>query len=224
MPKVKYGSKQIEYEISVERHLTNTYLQVEQNQPVLYRTPIEISEDEANKDVLKKASWVLKKLALVAEPHTEVIRTGSRIPYLGRRYYVEIHQSEKSSVEHTGAKITIFLNECDNTEELLYDFYKSKAIEKVKPRFNRWVKLTGLKPSSIKFIKMEKRWGSCTVNNDIHINPEVVKLSWSLIDYLIVHELCHIVHKDHSPEFWKEVEKWLPDYKIKDEKLDLYSF
>jgi predicted metal-dependent hydrolase len=69
------------------------------------------------------------------------------------------------------------------------------------------------------FRKQAKRWGSCSPRNNIVINTEAIKLPFTLIDYLIVHELCHVRHKDHSKAFWGEVRKYLRNWKELDEKM-----
>lgn len=72
---------------------------------------------------------------------------------------------------------------------------------------------------NIHFRAMKKRWGSCTISNNIIINVEAVKLSYTLIDYLIIYELCHTKVKDHSKKFWAELSKYLPNWKQLDEKM-----
>lgn len=222
MPSVKYGHTTIDYEISEEAHLRHSYIQVEQGMPVMYRTK-KVDIERANKHVLKKAGWVLEKLKLVAEPYTEQIRTGSRIPYLGKRYYTELFKAHKSSIEYTGSKFQIFMKETEDVDLTINEFYKQKCEDKIRPRFRRWIELTGYKPLKVSFRKFEKRWGSCTKDDHIYISIEAVKLPWSLIDYLILHELCHIKYKDHTKAFWKEVEKWMPDFHERDEKMNYYG-
>lgn len=67
---------------------------------------------------------------------------------------------------------------------------------------------------------MDKRWGSCITNNHIILNIDAIRLPFSLIDYLIVHELTHIKIKNHSKEFWAEVSKHLPNWRLLDERMD----
>ena len=68
-------------------------------------------------------------------------------------------------------------------------------------------------------MQLEKRWGSCTPSNNIIINIDAIKLPFSLIDYLIVHELTHTKIKSHSKEFWAELSKHIPNWKELDEKM-----
>ena len=74
-------------------------------------------------------------------------------------------------------------------------------------------------PEHISFRKSEKRWGSCSPTNRISLNYHLMKINISLIEYVVIHELCHIRYKNHSREFWSEVKKFLPDYRAKEEKI-----
>ena len=102
----------------------------------------------------------------------------------------------------------------------LEKFSRDKAVIKIKPRIKKWSKITGLTASNIKFRKLNKRWDSCTKNNEIIINFDVVKLPFPLIDYIIVHKLTHIKYKDHSKDFYRDIAKYIPDWDELDERLD----
>ena len=94
-------------------------------------------------------------------------------------------------------------------QETISKFYKEKAIQKISPRLKNWSSETGLNYNELKFRNMHKRWGSCTDTNSIHINFEAIKLPFSLIDYLLVHELVHTIEKSHSKKFWAELDKYV---------------
>lgn len=98
-------------------------------------------------------------------------------------------------------------------------FFKEKVAEKLIPRFKKWSKVTGLVHNELKFMKLEKRWVSCWPSNKININVNAIKLPFSLIDYLIVHELVHTKVKNHSKEFWAELSKHIPNWKELDVKM-----
>ena len=81
------------------------------------------------------------------------------------------------------------------------------------PKRAGWlVKTTGLEPSAWRFRQMETRWGSCSSQGRISLNTRLMQLPWPLIDYVIIHELCHLKHLNHSPKFWELVEAHQPNY------------
>ena len=229
MPEVRYGNSVIEYRFLEQPHLSSHYIVVEQGEGVVLKG-VAIDEKLANRYVLKKARWILDKLKVVEQRPQKSITTGSRLPYLGRHFYTElVEQVDLSKVEvafNQSRFIITYNPQKHSTEDItqgLEDFYREKAIEKIKPRFSRWIKASGLKPQEIKFMKLHKRWGSCTKENNIIMNTDCIKLPFKLIDYVIAHELAHIEVKDHSKDFWNRLAQIMSDYKVKDEALSRYD-
>ena len=102
-------------------------------------------------------------------------------------------------------------------------FYKQKAIEKIIPLTNKLAKKMRVEPKHISFRYSKNRWASCSSTNRISFNYHLVKSSLSLIEYVVVHELSHITYQNHSKDFWKLVQKHLPDYNTKEEKVRIFE-
>lgn len=224
MPRVLYGNRTIDYSIQERNGLKSHYITVERgNGVVLKGEPVSV--EKSQQLILKKAKWIIDKLNLVETIEDGDIVTGSRIQYLGRKYYTQIFQDttiNSVSIDFNESKFKITVPDNYTQEQIhqsLKEFFKVKAMEKITPRVKKWSKETGLNYDGLRFIQMNKRWGSCTPSNNIHINIDAVKLPWSLIDYLIVHELTHTKIKNHSKEFWLELSKHLPNWKKLDEQM-----
>lgn len=222
---VKYGNKTIEYSILQKEGLKSHYISVEKGIGVTLKGKL-ISPEVADKLILKKAKWILDKLDLVSSIDDGDIVTGSRIQYLGRKYYVELiidNDSNKIEIDFTESKFKITLPNHLNTQETLRqafeNYYRLKSQEKIEPILRKKAKSTGLVYKNIKFMKLEKRWGSCTPSNTIIINFHAIKLPYSLIEYLVVHELVHTKVKSHSKEFWAELSKYISNWKELDSKM-----
>jgi len=225
MYSVQYGYRTIEYSIVEKEGLKSHYISVEKGIGVILKGK-SISIEKANKLILNKAKWILDKLELVKLIDETIIVTGSRILYLGKKYYVELIINEELNeikIDFTESKFSFHLPSKLNTQSLLNEaisaFYIEKAIGKIKPRINKWSKTTGLSFAEVKFKQLDKSWGSCTPSNKIIISLDAIKLPFSLIDYLIVHELVHTKVKSHSKEFWAELSKHIPNWKELDEKM-----
>lgn len=222
---VQYGNKTIEYSIVEKEGLKSYYISVEKGVGVILKgNPISI--EQADKLILKKAKWILDKLDLVSSISEGEIVTGSRIQYLGRKYYVELiieNDSSKITIDFTESKFKIILpnqlNTQENLQQAFENYFRIKAQEKIEPILKKKSKLTGLEYKNVKFMKLEKRWGSCTPSNTIIININAVKLPFSLIEYLVVHELVHTKIKSHSKEFWAELSKHIPNWKELDDRM-----
>ena len=149
MPKVAYGKKMIEYSVQEKEELKSHYITVERgNGVVLKGKPV--TEEQSHRLVLKRAKWILDKLKLVEAIDEGDIVTGSRIQYLGRRYYVQLQKISnlrKVLVDFNESKFKISVPE-DYTQpdihEALHLFFKQKAVEKITPRIAKWSRETGL--------------------------------------------------------------------------------
>lgn len=225
MPKAEYGTQTITFSFSQQDDLKSHYITVNRLIGVQLKGPY-LSEAEQVKLILKKALWIIDKQKLVEAVEYGELVTGSRVQYLGKHYYVQIICDEnlpKINIEFTASKFKvstpIHLNTQENLQTAFEEFFHKKAESKLPNRVEKWSKNTGLTYSGIKVKKLEKRWGSCTPKNVINLNTDAIKLPYSLIDYLIVHELVHTKIKNHSKEFWREVSVHIPNYLELDEKM-----
>lgn len=226
MPKVQYGAKTIEYQFKLKEGLKSHYISVQKKEGVVLKGA-SISDEQAQDMILKKARWILDKLEVVKAIEEGDIVTGARVQYLGRRYYVHVFLNEELDeiqIDFTESKFKVstpsHLNNQQSLQKAFDSFFNAKAIEKISPRVRKWSEKTGLAWNQVKFMKLEKRWGSCTPSNNIIINIDAVKLPYSLLDYLIVHELVHTKVKNHSKDFWAEVAKHVSNWKELDEKME----
>ncbi|WP_139856650.1 M48 family metallopeptidase [Aequorivita sinensis] len=225
MPEIKYGNKTIEYTILEKEGLRSHYITVEKGTGVTLKGEA-IPIEKSDKLIAKKAKWIIDKLELVKSIGEDKIVTGSRIQYLGRKYYVEIfinEDIENIEINFTESKFKVLtpkrLNSQSNLIEAFETFFTQKAEEKIKPRLKKWSKKTGLNYKKVQFKQLEKQWGNCTPNNSITINIESIKLPYSLIDYLLVHELVHTKIKNHSKEFWAELSKHIPNWRELNDRM-----
>ena len=91
-------------------------------------------------------------------------------------------------------------------------WYKEKAENKLSEKVDRLVKTTSLKPKSVGIKSYKSRWGSCSSKGKVDFNWKIIMAPNRIVDYVVAHELCHLKHHDHSPKFWKAVERLMPDY------------
>jgi len=226
VPVVKYGTREIYYSHIIDKSLKHAYIIVDFYEGVILKSP-PIDESRAKEAVYKKGKWILEKLKLVERmPQGEIV-TGSRLLYLGKRYYVQVLEEpgiKGAAVTFNHSRFKIYVNpdtpdRMASISGVLETFSREKAVVKITPRIKKWSLVSGLIPTVVNFRKLAKRWGSCSSTNEITINFDAVKLPFTLIDYILVHELVHIKHKDHSKEFYREVVKFLPDWKELDDKL-----
>jgi predicted metal-dependent hydrolase len=229
MPNVSYGDRTIFYSLKDNPDSKSHYISVSRDEGVVLKGP-RLSIPQADQLVLKKARWILDKLEIVRTIDAEAIVTGSRIAYLGKHYYTEViinPSLAKAQIDFNHSRFRIQVNPATDSQpaiqQALDTFFRTRAQEKLTARVRQWAIKTDLPYQALKFRQMSKRWGSCTNTNTIILNPEVVKLPYTLIDYVIVHELCHTKVKSHSKEFWAEVSRHLVNWKELDDRINRYK-
>ena len=225
MPSIAYGTRSIDFEVVRKARMKNTYIQITAD-GVLVKTNRTTSMREINAFVTKKSAWIVKNLENVkAKKLEEELVTGSRIYYLGKSYYVEIEEKEelkKATLDFTQSKFFIKAQKGVSQEELTYlinMFYKEKAIEKINPLVDVWSTKMRLVPTYVGYRKAKTRWGSCSGRDRISFNYYLMKMPLSLVEYVVVHELAHITHKNHSADFWGLVSQYMEDYKEREVKI-----
>ena len=119
--------------------------------------------------------------------------------------------------EHTGLKFQynkfiLNVEDKDKSEQLFKDFYKEKAREKIEPQVKKYAKQMGVSYNEVKFLEMKKRWGSCTNKGNIILNSHLIKAPMYVIDYVVVHELAHLIEFNHSQKFWNIIKTQIGDY------------
>jgi len=226
---VEYGTKSIEFEIERKATLKNTYINVDTD-GVLVKTNDITTIEDINKMVKNKSAWISKKLDIFKTVAVNKdISTGSRLYYMGKSYYVQLIEDETANtitINFTHSKFHITTPPKYSDTELynaIESFYKQKAIEKIIPLTKKWAKKMEVEPEHISFRYSKNRWGSCSSTNRISFNYHLVKLSSSLIEYVVIHELAHITFQNHSKDFWRLVHKHLTDYKIKEDKIRVFE-
>lgn len=193
---------------------------------VVVKAPLKLPESEINKFISEKESWIISKLKAktqVINKFQDVI-SYKKLLVFGSAYNGYFSPSVKE-IALTSDKILIpnkitpqKLNKC------IIKWYKSLADSVVINRTKEISKHIGINPKIIKCTGSRGRWGACNSNKEVFITWRAVMLPERLIDYIIVHELSHIIELNHSPKFWAIVGKILPDYKSRRAELKTYSF
>jgi len=168
-----------------------------------------------------KRKWIEKQQRsfrsyLPATPARQYIG-GESFLYLGKQYMLKIEPSTAEEVKlYQGRLVVKTLNpEATHIKKLLQQWYIARATILFNKLFEEQFylfKRFGLEKPVLQIKKMEKRWGSCTPQQKIILNPELIKAPVACINYVILHELCHLVHHNHSKAFYRLLENFMPDW------------
>lgn len=223
---IQFGSAVIEYELDFQDR-KNLTIKIYPDCTVKIIAPFDSPLEKIEKQIKKKAPWIIKQQRefLSYQPFTpeRIYVNGETHLYLGRQYKLRVEKDNKNEVKLYRGRITVLCKDENKAKEILNKWYREKAfihfeevLTKVLPLFKKY---EIIKPE-LHIRSMEKRWGSCTPNGKIILNPELIKAPKGSIEYVIIHELCHLVHHNHTKNFYDLQEFMMPDWKKWKEKLE----
>lgn len=232
---IQYGTSRIDYELRFAERKT-LEISVHPDLRVSVVAPEDTSHDAIEAKVKKRAGWILKQqreleLYLPHVPPRQYV-SGETHRYLGRQYRLKI---EKAKVKPENRAVLkggrLVVSPCEDgtpaqVEKLVTQWYRRQAervfperLAAMLPRFDR------VGPLSPKLVirRMEKRWGSCTEAGVVTLNLRLMQVPKSCIDYVIVHELCHLVEHNHSRRFYALLQYVMVDWKNRRSRLNEFK-
>jgi predicted metal-dependent hydrolase len=186
---------------------------------VTIAVPVGLATDRINKIILDKTRWVKEKLYLHQQTmpvSNKEFVSGEAFPYLGRNYRLKIASGAFQPVKLKQGRLIVTLPKDVASPELIRNalvrWYRFQAQQRFAEKVKRYASVVGVKPTAVGIQTFKSRWGSCNVRGEILFHWKVVLAPHRIVDYVVVHELCHLKHHDHSAAFWKSVERLMPDY------------
>lgn len=224
---ITYGNSIIEYSLTFAERKT-LGIKVYPDKSVHVIAPMGTNIDKVSEKVQSKAAWVLRQqdFFLSFHPITPPRRfvSGETHRYLGKQYRLKLMDAEKETVKLQGGNITVFTKDKTDKrriEKLLKSWFKLKADLHFNKLFQELAPLAKsfyTSTPTLKYKWMDKRWGSCSQKGEVLLNTELIKAPKKCIEYVIIHELCHLAHLNHSAAFYELLNKLSPDWrKTKDE-------
>ncbi len=226
---LKYGREYIVFEVVYTTRKTME-IAVHPDTRIIVKVPIGTAADKIAARLAKRARWIRKQLNYFQQfvPRTppREYAGGETHLYLGRQYRLKIRKGKESDVKLKGAYFQISIPDQKNRQDvkrLIDDWYKKHARKIFDQRLEIcFEKATGLKVTlpNIQLRKMSKRWGSCSQAGYILLTPELIKAPLYCIDYVIMHELCHLKDHTHSHKYYRLLAKFMPDWERRKERLE----
>jgi predicted metal-dependent hydrolase len=205
----------LEYQIVRSAKRKKLTITVERDRAVIVHAPQGISEEEVRQVVDAKRQWILTKLRhpqkyknRLHPPGKEVVN-GESAPYLGRDYRIEVTETASGEVEFLNLFLVPPAHHAKR-REVLQDWYIARAKEMILVRVKQHARDLGVEIAAAKIVDNRYRWGSCTVNDNVNFNWWLIKAPMFVIDYVIVHELAHLIEANHTSRFWSIVRAHTP--------------
>lgn len=215
----------------IRERIKNTYIHIKNSNVIV--TTSKYTSDETLKNLLyDKKSWIEKKLEKQQSSKRNInYQNGDIIYVLGKPYILNIIyiNSKRNYISIDGNNINCNLNtfvkDLDDVQrisiikKLIEKYYRYIAIQEVPAAMEDLQSRTGLHPKECNIKKLKATWGICSSKKYISINLNLMAYSRKAIEYVCLHELCHLKHMNHSKEFWNLVEYYMPDYKLAKKEL-----
>ncbi len=223
---IQFGSTTIDYDIEFAQRKTLSIC-VNPEGSVHLKAPIEANLEQIRKKVYKRANWILRQKRFFESfgiPTTKrQFVSGESHLYLGRQYMLRLKESDVNAVHYQNNIIEIECRHKRDAGILLQTWYRQRANikfqEYAKPIIEKF-SVYGVKPQSISIKKMDKRWGYCTTEGNITLNPRLICAPRCCIEYVITHELCHLIYRNHTKEFYALLSKEMPHWEKYKNKLE----
>jgi hypothetical protein len=214
----------VEYKVTFSQR-KNLTIFVERDRSVTVKAPVGTSLEKIHSVVETKKLWLYEKTRHSQKYNrvsNEEFISGTSILYLGKNYKLDVTKEEIKGVLFRGKFIISQTNQ-PFAAETLKAWYIERAKEKIIPRTENYAKNLGVKFNKILFSDLKYRWGSCTPKENLNFNWRLIKAPINVVEYVIVHELAHLLEPNHSRYFWNVVRTQLPDYLKSKEWLKLYG-
>ena len=221
------SSDKLTYEVVRSRRKTADII-VERDGSVLVRAPESISDERIEDMVEAKRYWIYKTLAewrdLNAARVQREYRNGEGFLYLGRSYRLLLVADQREPVLLKNGRFylqqdLVESGDVERARAAFRDYYANRGLDRISQRVAYYAPKVGVSPRSVDVRELGHRWASCSPTGNLAFHWKCMMAPQTIIDYIVVHELCHFHQPDHTDAFWNEVDKVMPTYRERKEWL-----
>lgn len=198
----------LDYKIIYSSSRKTLTITVERDRSIVVRAPTGTHPDKIQQIVESRKQWLYEKIhheqkyRVPLHPTGKELVNGESLLYLGRYYRLEL-VDDQTEIKFINNRFRVPKALTENGGEIFQDWYIQKAKEKILPRVNLYAKKLGVRFNQAKITDSKYRWGSCTPQDNVNFNWRLIKAPMFVIDYVVVHELAHLIESNHTPRFWQ---------------------
>ncbi len=224
--KTTYKYKDIEYALKQSNRKTSS-IYIERDGSISVLVSKQLSHAEIENIIEKKRYKIYSHLAEWEDANTSKVYrefvSGEGFYYLGRTYKLEIVEDQNTPLKLKNGYFLLRKKDLPKAKEHFIHFYKEKGESKINERVSYWEKLLNVEPNDVKIMELQNRWGSCSEKKNVNFHWKSIMTPLTIIDYIIAHELTHLIHPNHSEAFWLELDKVMPDYRERKSWLKIHG-
>ena len=203
------------YSVKRSSKRTKITITIERDKRVVVHAPNHASDDVIMRIVKAKRCWIYEKIRhsqkYTERPHPpgKELVNGESVLYLGRSYRIEIVDKEIEYIRFD-QRFLIPTSLTPYKKDVMREWYIARAKEQILPRVVKQSRELGVSFGQARIVDSKYRWGSCTVHDNINLNWRLIKAPIFVVDYVIAHELAHLLESNHTPRFWNIVKTQIP--------------
>ncbi|ELB2789710.1 M48 family metallopeptidase [Aeromonas caviae] len=207
--------KDIQYRLKQSKRKT-TSIFIERDGSVSVLAPEGYDAEKIEQILEQKRSWIYRNLAEWEDLNrTHVERqfvSGEGFPYLGSNYRLKLVDDQQEDLILKNGYFLMRRDRADRGMELFKHFYRNKGLSRVTKRVTYYAPKLGVDYRTVRVMELQHHWASCSTKGDLNFHWRCLMAPLSVLDYIVVHELAHRLHRNHNAAFWDAVDKVLPDY------------
>jgi hypothetical protein len=212
----------IEYHLLPGAPRKTTDIVIERDGQITVRPPVGMVPEQVDQTVLSKRMWIYRNLAEWKDLNaTRVVRewvNGESFPYLGSRYRLQLVADQDEPLKLKDGSFHLHRSVIDQggseaAQAAFIRFYTDRGHDRLQKRVAFFSPRVGVRAPSVAVRDTGYRWAACLPKGDLHFHWKCLMAPLTVIDYIVVHELCHLHHRDHTDAFWNEVDKVMPNYR-----------
>ncbi len=189
---------------------------IERNGSVSARIPKDLNDEQLSEVIKAKEYQIHKNLAQWKQLNgTKIEReyvNGQSFLYLGRNYRLKLEDENYKGIKLKNGYFLLSKDNKQKAKEYFIEFYKAKLQEKILPLVEQYKNQLGVKPNDIKVMELQHRWASCSEKGNLNFHWKCAMAPIDTLKYIVIHELVHLIHPNHTTSFWNDVDKIVPDY------------
>lgn len=214
---VKIGGKTLEYTLICSVNRKNVLLQALPEGKVRVYAPKSARLRDMDELVRSRWDWISKMhAALALECQKDAFQSENGVLIEGKLTSVRVEKSVKAACRMENGVLCVYVpsNEPDRVEAEIKKYLSKLALEKIREALDLYSPGIGREYGRVTIREQKTRWGSCSSKKNLNFNWKLILAPGEALHYVVIHELCHLIHFNHSERFWKEVESRMPEYDV----------
>jgi predicted metal-dependent hydrolase len=212
----------IEYQLLPGANRQTTDIVIERDGIVRVRPPLKMTPEQVDETVFSKRMWIYRNLAEWHDLNaTRVVRewvNGESFLYLGSSYRLSLVDKQDEPLKLKDGRFQLLRSVVEkqgeeSAQRAFEQYFQTKGLPRITARVSYFASRLGVVPGKVQVKELGFRWATCLANGDVHFHWKCLMAPLTVIDYIVVHELCHLRDRDHSDAFWNEVDKVMPNYR-----------